>query len=91
MLNIEADHLDFFKDLDDVKHSFHEFAARVPEYGYVVANHDDPNTMDVVKDIEAKVITFGLHSDVDVYAENIQFIGANSSSTSCTRDICSRM
>lgn len=78
MLNIEADHLDFFKDLDDVKHSFHEFAARVPEYGYVVANHDDANTMDVVKDIEAKVITFGLHSDADVYAENIQFIGANS-------------
>ena len=78
MLNIEADHLDFFKDLDDVKHSFHEFAARVPEYGYVVANHDDPNTMDVIKDIEAKVITFGLHSDADVYAENIQFIGANS-------------
>ena len=78
MLNIEADHLDFFKDLDDVKHSFHEFAARVPEYGYVVANHDDANTMDAVKDIEAKVITFGLHSDADVYAENIQFIGANS-------------
>ena len=78
MLNIEADHLDFFKDLDDVKHSFHEFAARVPEYGYVVANHDDPNTMDVTKGIEAKVITFGLHSDADVYAENIQFIGANS-------------
>ena len=38
ILNIEADHLDFFKDLDDVKSSFSRFASRVPEDGYVVAN-----------------------------------------------------
>ena len=41
ILNVEADHLDFFKDLEDVKKSFREFALRVPADGVVVANHDD--------------------------------------------------
>ena len=78
VLNVEADHLDFFKDLDDVKHSFHEFAARVPADGYVIANRDDANTMEVVQNISGRVITFGLGKDADVTAENIEFRGANS-------------
>ena len=78
ILNVEADHLDFFKDLDDVKHSFHEFALRVPEDGYVVANLDDANTMDVIRDIRGRVITFGLNREADVTARNIEFLGANS-------------
>ena len=45
ILNIEADHLDFFKDLDDVERSFRAFADRVPEHGVIVANADDANTM----------------------------------------------
>ena len=78
VLNVEADHLDFFKDLDDVKHSFRAFAERVPADGYVIANHDDPNTMDVVRDLGCRVITFGLTDEADVYAENVEYLGANS-------------
>ena len=79
ILNVEADHLDFFKDLEDVMHSFREFALRTPEDGgYVVANRDDANTMEVIKGIDRKVITFGLSNNADVYAENIEFKGANS-------------
>ena len=78
VLNVEADHLDFFKDLEDVMHSFHEFAARVPKDGYVIANRDDANTMEVVQNISGRVITFGLGKDADVTAENIEFRGANS-------------
>ena len=77
LLNIEADHLDFFKDLDDVKRSFLEFARRVPEGGYVVANHDDINTMQTIEGLDRRVITFGLDSSADVYAENIVFKGAS--------------
>ena len=78
ILNIEADHLDFFKDLQDVESSFKAFCERVPhEEGYVVANYDDANTMDTVKGIDRKVITFGLSPEADVYAENISFVGAN--------------
>ena len=78
ILNIEADHLDFFKDLADVEKSFRAFAERVPEDGYVVANYDDANTMTTLKGINRKVITFGLSRDADVYAENIEYKGANS-------------
>ena len=55
ILNVEADHLDFFKDLEDVQHSFREFALRTPEDGYVVANIDDANTMETVKGIPRKL------------------------------------
>ena len=78
ILNVEADHLDFFKDLEDVKHSFREFALRVPEGGYVVANRDDENTMDVVRGIDRRIITFGLNDNADVYAANISYKGAKS-------------
>ena len=77
ILNVEADHLDFFKDLDDVKHSFRLFASRVPADGYVIANLDDKNTMDAVKDVQGRVITFGLSKGADVTARNIEFLGAN--------------
>ena len=78
ILNVEADHLDFFKDLQDVQHSFREFALRTPEDGYVVANLDDASTMATIRDIPRKVMTFGLSREADVYAENIEFLGANS-------------
>ncbi len=78
ILNIEADHLDFFKDLSDEEHSFRSFADRVPEDGYVVANNDDRNTMETLKGIDRKVITFGLSPEADVYAENIKYVGATS-------------
>ena len=78
ILNVEADHLDFFRDLQDVQHSFREFALRTPEDGYVVANLDDASTMATIRDIPRKIMTFGLSREADVYAENIEFLGANS-------------
>ncbi len=78
ILNIEADHLDFFKDLADVEKSFRAFAERVPQDGYVVANYDDANTISTLKGINRRVITFGLSREADVYAENIEYKGANS-------------
>ena len=78
ILNIEADHLDFFKDLYDVEKSFRAFASRVPDDGFVVANYDDLNTMQTLMDLERKIITFGLDPRADVHAENIEYHGANS-------------
>ena len=78
VLNIEEDHLDFFKDLEDIKNSFRQFASRVPEDGCIVANADDKNTMDAVKGLDRRVITFGMTPDADVYAENIRYIDTNS-------------
>ena len=77
VLNIEEDHLDFFKDIEDIKNSFRQFASRVPEDGCIVANADDANTMDAIKGLDRRVITFGLTPDADVYAENIRFVDTN--------------
>lgn len=77
ILNIEADHLDFFKDLDEVKRSFRMFAAKVPVDGCIVANIDDENTMDAISGLRRKVITFGLSDNADIYAKNIVYKGTN--------------
>ena len=79
ILNIEADHLDYFKDgLPSIERSFRQFAASVPEDGCIVANIEDKNTMDTIEGIDRKVITFGLCDEADVCAKNIRFSGAKS-------------
>ena len=70
ILNVDADHLDFFKDLEDIKHSFRRFAQLVPQEGFVVADADDENTMDALKDLDRTVVTFGLEQG-DVHAANL--------------------
>lgn len=63
ILNVEADHLDFFKDLADIQHSFRAFAQLVPqEGGLVVANAEDGNTMEALKGLNRPVLTFGLQT-----------------------------
>ncbi len=78
ILDIEADHLDYFSGLDDVKRSFREFASKVPERGRIVANIDDRNTMDALAPLGRELFTFGLTDRADVYARNIRRVGANS-------------
>uniref|UniRef100_UPI004056A1F1 UDP-N-acetylmuramate--L-alanine ligase n=1 Tax=Acetatifactor sp. TaxID=1872090 RepID=UPI004056A1F1 len=58
ILNIEEDHLDFFKDLDDIRHSFHEFARLLPEDGCLIINGAIPNYSEITKDLSCKVITY---------------------------------
>ncbi len=79
ILNIEADHLDYFKEgLPAIERSFHRFAESVPNDGCIVANMEDKNTMDAIEGIDRKVITFGLCEGADVCAKNIRFSGAKS-------------
>ncbi len=71
ILNIEADHLDFFKDLDDVEHSFRAFADRVPASGMIVANCEDANTMKTLEGETRPMLTFGVERG-DVHAANLE-------------------
>ena len=74
ILNVEADHLDFFKDLSDVEHSFHAFADLVPQRGYVIVNGDDAGAMDSVKGLSHPVFTFSVRDDgADCRADNVAF------------------
>ena len=58
ILNIEEDHLDFFKDLADVEHSFRHFAELVPIGGHVVANMDDEGARDALRGISQPIFWF---------------------------------
>ncbi len=71
VLNVEEDHLDFFKDLDDIVHSFHRFCELVPEDGCIVVNADSEGAVRSTQGIDRKVLTFGVEHEADVYAENI--------------------
>ena len=76
ILDIEADHLDYFKDLEAVKASFRKFAELVPPDGFVIANADDANTVDALAGIDRQMLTFGLSEAADVRAVNIVSNGA---------------
>jgi UDP-N-acetylmuramate--alanine ligase len=73
ILDIEADHLDFFHDLADIERSFQKFASLVPDTGVVIANADDRNTMDTLEGLDKPLITYGLGSYANVYCENLVF------------------
>lgn len=74
ILNVEADHLDFFKDLADVEHSFHRFAELVPERGSVIVNADDEGAMAAVQGLSHPIVTFSLDKpDADFTAAAIQY------------------
>lgn len=71
ILNIDADHLDFFKDLDDIIHSFRRFAELTPEYGCLVVNGDAPNALKAIEGVNRRVVTFGLTAQSDVYPQAV--------------------
>ena len=66
VLNIEEDHLDYFKDLNAIEHSFHQFAEMAT--AGILANGDDKNTLDALKDLE--YVTFGLDAKDRIHGEN---------------------
>lgn len=74
ILNIEADHLDFFKDLNDIRNSFHEFAKRIPNDGLLVINSGISNYTEFTQDLLCKVVNFGINSfEFDYNAQNIKY------------------
>ncbi len=59
ILNIEADHLDFFKDLEDIRHSFRLFAQKLDEKGILIINRDIERMEEITEGLPCRVITFG--------------------------------
>lgn len=72
ILNIDSDHLDYFKDVEHIARSFDKFAKLVPENGVVIAYDANPFVRSVVEGLP-NTITFGLGSESDYYASNIRF------------------
>ena len=72
ILNVDADHLDYFEDLSAVQRSFRSFAQLVPTNGWVVANAEDKNTMDTLSGLDQNTLTFGVDQG-DVKANNLSW------------------
>jgi len=72
--NIDADHLDCYRDIDDIKSAFTAFTTRVPFYGSVIACVDDAGVRDVIPAIDAHVITYAIDREADYRAIDVEFI-----------------
>ncbi len=72
ILNVEEDHLDYYKDIDDITDAFASFADLIPEDGFLVVNKESENAMKSVCNTGAKVYTFG-YAGADFEAKNIKY------------------
>ena len=71
ILNIEEDHLDFFKDLSDIRRSFRRFAELIPAEGTLIINAEIDNWEEIAKDLSCKVVTFSSEPGADYYPSDI--------------------
>ena len=73
ILNIEEDHMDFFKDLADIMNSFRLFAQKLPKDGVLIINKEIKNYETVTDGLECKVITYGMDDSCDYYPANVSY------------------
>lgn len=70
---LEQEHLDTYKDLDDIKSAFVQFANKVPFYGFIVLCLDEPALQDIIPSINKTIVTYGVSPQADVRAVDISF------------------
>ncbi|MDO5518139.1 MAG: UDP-N-acetylmuramate--L-alanine ligase [Clostridium sp.] len=73
ILNIDADHLDCYKDIDDIADTFEKFSKIIPNDGYLVGYGDDERVKNIINKADCHTLSYGLNDDVDVTAKNIVF------------------
>ena len=73
ILNIEEDHMDFFKDLDDIMNSFRLFAEKLPKDGTLVINREIKDYEKITERLDCHVITYGMDPSCTYHAENVFF------------------
>jgi UDP-N-acetylmuramate--alanine ligase len=78
---LEKEHLDTYKDLDDIKSAFIQFANKVPFFGFVVLCLDEPALQDIIPHINKKIITYGISPQADMKATDIVYANSTSSYT----------
>jgi UDP-N-acetylmuramate--alanine ligase len=76
--NIDAEHLDFYRDLEEIKAVFLSFINKVPFYGMAVMCLDNEGVQELIPRIEKRFITYGLTSQADYEARDVSFMGLRS-------------
>lgn len=82
--NIEGDHFDFYKDIEEIKQSFIKFVGNTRSRGFVILNGDEAYLQDFFKPGDRRIIYYGINSENHIYAENIKFSNFTSSYTLVT-------
>lgn len=73
ILNIDAEHLDYFKNLENERKSFHKFAGNTSENGLLVVNGEIPNVKEITDGLHCKVVTYGFADREDYYPVDIEY------------------
>ena len=73
ILNIEEDHLDYFKDINHIRSSFRKFAEKLPENGVLVINSDIDRVKEITEGLKCRVVTVGRNPDSDYSAGHITY------------------
>lgn len=73
ILNIEEDHLDFFKDIQDIRNSFHRFALLLPEDGTLIINNDIKHVEEITAGLSCQVVTYGSSPSSNYHASQITY------------------
>lgn len=73
ILNIEEDHLDYFRDLAHIMSAFEKFIALIPKNGYLFINNDNENTVKASKTAECNIITYAVDNEAEYKASNIVY------------------
>lgn len=83
ILNMDADHLDFFRDIGEIRSSFRKFAELLPADGTLIINADTPSYESVVQGLPCEVLTYGLEHPADYTAADISYDAQGHPSFSC--------
>ncbi|MEE9528046.1 MAG: UDP-N-acetylmuramate--L-alanine ligase [Syntrophobacteria bacterium] len=75
--NIDTEHLDFYKDLDEIKETFLEFINQVPFYGVNILCLEDENIQGLLPRIKKRIVTYGFSAQADFQARDLAFDGLN--------------
>ncbi|MCI9216442.1 UDP-N-acetylmuramate--L-alanine ligase [Lachnospiraceae bacterium 42-17] len=86
ILNIDEDHLDFFKDLQDIRRSFRRFAELLPKDGCLIINGEIENLKEITDGLPCRVVTCGLRSSMNYGAVNITHNKAGEASFDFTKN-----
>ena len=86
ILNVDADHLDFFRDIDHIRQSFRQFAQKLPADGCLIINSDTPEYQTITEGLPCQIITYGLDRPGAYTASDIEFDNMGSPSFTCQKD-----
>jgi UDP-N-acetylmuramate--alanine ligase len=73
--NIDLEHLDHYRDLDEIRETFLQFINKLPFYGAAIVCLDDPQVVELLPRIEKRTITYGLSAQAEIHARGVEMAG----------------